>query len=206
MRISESYLRGIITEEVAYVILENKKAALNDQFANSYFINSLIKELKLSKRQARLLREGIMSKMKDLYNSAKKGVKFLLQKLVNIFEGFFLSYGIAETAKGAIGLVLTQTDEGKAWMQEAASAVGGVIPQFQDAVDWLMSIPVEQMGTTLLIGLASLFVKFIASKGFRKLGFEKQKDMATLGGAAAGTAQATVVPAVKMAVKGITGF
>ena len=121
-----------------------------------------------------------------------------------------MSYGIANTAKGAVGLILTQTEAGQGWMQKVVDSAAqseifqGAVPKFQGLVDWLMQPEMAEFLTiALAVGLASLLAKFVWKKGWKKLGFEVKADSTV--GHAGGLVAGGVGTAVKAAVRGGMG-
>lgn len=197
MIVTKKQLSSIIQEELQIVLIERDLKRIYESAELPEAIKVLQEAYGLTNKQAQLLKEGLWKKIKEWASAAKRGIKFLMEKVINFFDSFFLSYGIANTAKGAIGLILTQTEGGQAWMQKVIdSAAGseifqGAVPKFQGLVDWLIQPEMaEFFGVALVVGLASLLIKFVWKKGWKALGFEVKADSTVghAGGLAAGGA------------------
>jgi hypothetical protein len=193
MKISKTYLERIILEETNAVLMEQRLALIESEFADSEFLRLMTEQFNLSKKEARLLKESFMSKTKEILAAAKGGIKTFIEYIVGWTTDFFSSYGSAQTAKGAVGLILTQTSFGQSFLQSILDATAnsdvlvGALPKFQGVVDWLLAIPPENFAAAVIIGLAYKLVTWVVKGGFKKLGFElKSSDLMRVGGAATG--------------------
>ena len=191
--ISKTHLKQIIAEEHSVVLMEQQLALIDSEFADSEFLRLMTEQFNLSKKEARLLKESFMSKTKEILAAAKEGVKTFIEYIVGWATDFFSSYGSAQTAKGAVGLILTQTSFGQEFLQSILDATAnsnvlvGALPKFQGVVDWLLAIPPENFAAAVIIGLAYKLITWVVKGGFKKLGFElKSNDMMSFGGAATG--------------------